>query len=737
MNVAQPQLWVNENGILSFYEKISEFTPWCSAVPMQYRMIAPFWADVDARNIGDIFYRQTTDTTVLQKAKRDISSVVAGDVDLKWAFIATWKDVTYFIDLNDTAPDTRKLNTFQVILTTDGTNSFVIFYYNKIQWTTGDVSGGTNGLGGTQAVAGYDYGDGKNRLLINGSCSSDILQIVNGTNVMKPGQFVFQTNVQQTSPTPSADCVMGYTGDFCIVPNTIDFIGFINLDITQIQLTTQQSAVCHFYDPNGNMTTVEAKIITLTNVKCLTPFFFTIGRIKMELEIYDNDNTANQTSTGYIYVTQPKEQTLHYQVLANQSVLFTWDPTLWNIANGIYSTAKIVFETVCAIGVTAAAGEEEEAAMAVAAGSLATGAFLAKELGNSAFASLVCTIHLNEYGCSAVWKLTMDGISEIATGRAPYNTDAESCAGYPYIQHPSLMLGSGNFGFDKYPWIACCLLKGHTEEQCEGLYKHRHPDPGTNYTAPNASLGNGDPHFTTFDGLYYTFNGGGEFWLLKGNERQPVSVQTRFGLPGGLSSGWTYFKAFAMKSDNSKVVQIEYVSYGSSPTVYYDRIPLPPHVLADVFVVDSVAIWSINSDTIMVSFSEGFSFKVSTVYLTAYASKEYAGNYTRGILGIFDGNPFNDLTTPNGVIVLANSTTEIIHYKFGMEWYITPQDSMFDYFDKNYSSYYFPHFKPSFGYSPAQLPPNADEICDGDPSCLWDLVVTGDESIANQTRSKL
>lgn len=42
-DVSQPNLWVNENGLISFSTKISEFTPFCKPVPSQYRMIAPFW----------------------------------------------------------------------------------------------------------------------------------------------------------------------------------------------------------------------------------------------------------------------------------------------------------------------------------------------------------------------------------------------------------------------------------------------------------------------------------------------------------------------------------------------------------------------------------------------------------------------------------------------------------------------------------------------------------------------
>lgn len=39
----QTTLWVNENGLISFTRKISDFTPWCKAAQSDYRIIAPFW----------------------------------------------------------------------------------------------------------------------------------------------------------------------------------------------------------------------------------------------------------------------------------------------------------------------------------------------------------------------------------------------------------------------------------------------------------------------------------------------------------------------------------------------------------------------------------------------------------------------------------------------------------------------------------------------------------------------
>ena len=57
----------------------------------------------------------------------------------------------------------QEFDTFQIVLISEGNGNFDIEYrYNNIQWTTGDASGGANGLNGTSARAGYSAGDDSN-----------------------------------------------------------------------------------------------------------------------------------------------------------------------------------------------------------------------------------------------------------------------------------------------------------------------------------------------------------------------------------------------------------------------------------------------------------------------------------------------------------------------------------------------------------------------------------------------
>ena len=63
-----------------------------------------------------------------------------------------------------------QLNTFQVVLVTDGEQTYIIFLFDQIQWTTADSGGGSNGLGGNRpARVGFAAGDGMRGTEIPGS----------------------------------------------------------------------------------------------------------------------------------------------------------------------------------------------------------------------------------------------------------------------------------------------------------------------------------------------------------------------------------------------------------------------------------------------------------------------------------------------------------------------------------------------------------------------------------------
>ena len=94
-------------------------------------------------------------------------------------------------------------NTLQCVLATTPLESFVIFLYadGRIQWTTGDGSGGISGLGGIEAVVGINAGDGVNSITIPGLLSSKIINVTKTSNVGTPGIWMFKVGEGNCIPT--------------------------------------------------------------------------------------------------------------------------------------------------------------------------------------------------------------------------------------------------------------------------------------------------------------------------------------------------------------------------------------------------------------------------------------------------------------------------------------------------------------------------------------------------------
>ena len=62
----------------------------------------------------------------------------------------------------------------------------------RIQWTTGDNSGGRNGIYGIEALVGINAGNGIDHYVVSGSRSSSISNIARSTNVDILGTFIFK-----------------------------------------------------------------------------------------------------------------------------------------------------------------------------------------------------------------------------------------------------------------------------------------------------------------------------------------------------------------------------------------------------------------------------------------------------------------------------------------------------------------------------------------------------------------
>ena len=72
----------------------------------------------------------------------------------------------------------------------------MLFLYadGEIQWTTGNASGGFNGLGGTAAQVGFNAADGIRFASVPGSQTPAIINITTTSNVGRPGVWIFRVD---------------------------------------------------------------------------------------------------------------------------------------------------------------------------------------------------------------------------------------------------------------------------------------------------------------------------------------------------------------------------------------------------------------------------------------------------------------------------------------------------------------------------------------------------------------
>ena len=133
--------YVNNNGNITFDQALATFTPF-GLTNTRREIIAAYFADVDTRDLGSQLVTFGQDT-----------------IDGKRAFGVNYLNVGYYNIHSD------KLNSFQIVLidrTETGDGNFDIeFNYSRINWETGDASGGLNGFGGTPAVVGWSNGSGE------------------------------------------------------------------------------------------------------------------------------------------------------------------------------------------------------------------------------------------------------------------------------------------------------------------------------------------------------------------------------------------------------------------------------------------------------------------------------------------------------------------------------------------------------------------------------------------------
>ncbi|XP_023931054.1 protein mesh [Lingula anatina] len=797
-------LYVNTNGVVSFLRPVSTYTPQAFPLDSNRRLIAPFWADVDTReNHGRVFYRQTTDRSILNRATSDIRAafVSQSKFTASWAFVCTYDDVTYF-----GGNYRSSTNTFQVVLVTDGRHSFAIFNYKEVTWTTGTSHRET------PAQAGFNAGDGLRYFVVPGSRTPSIVDIENTTNVNVPGRWIFRVD---DIGVEAGGCNVGVK--LRISPVKGNALGGTEILISgPCFFNSTGQFLCKFDD-----IVVPGHFVNTLRVACYSPPLFKTG--KSEVSVHVSQNGGQNFSQGSTFVpdmdaiSDPKIVRVDEEKWDKGPYVIQWDPTelqastldldlltysggslelreKWiNIATNISNNGTEDLDDLLNrkgnFGDIAEFGAIRLTPTGSASGPNCTAAAIWSDIH-------VVQWYMNAYMATKIKQGTqnqrkrsiIDGLTKAvddiggrikqvaqekwtdvkdkvknpsgAGQQCCYNSEgsllnvADGQLGggtldryhYKGCEGTKIVPILGHFAVDVVPYYLCCKYSGD-EQLCQDTYMGRRPsDDGSRYRPPRPAVGNGDPHFITLDGLRYTFNGAGEYTLVKTNDgsfTMQGRAETVQNAGGGSpnATGWT---AFAFKGSNSSTVEvrtsllrvidvlvggvrIDFDELGDRVT-NYEGLTIERNMNTSVTEVD------LNNDGVSLTVTH-----VAGIFNFMLLLPESMKNKTEGLLGTWNDNSEDDLVASSGVMLQHNSSTRDIHYNFGETWRTSSATTLFTYeIGTNHSTYQNTSFVPLFEVPLSSA--NTTElylICGDNDQCIFDYVSTGNTDIAQATKNSV
>lgn len=314
--------------------------------------------------------------------------------------------------------------------------------------------------------------------------------------------------------------------------------------------------------------------------------------------------------------------------------------------------------------------------------------------------------------------------------------------GSPPYGEPPRVPGYSHWLYDVLSFCHCCLWS----DRCHIYFNHRPSSGCRNYHPPRAGVVLGDPHFITFDGLRYTFNGRGEYYLVSSPDRE-LSVQARteqVKLENGALANATRLSSVAMKEKASDVIEVRLTEGDVQVLRNHKILSFSEQRWMDLHGV-FVFVPSLLNVTVIFASGAGVEVRLheGTMAATVLLPAEFF-NQTQGLLGLMNSDLADDLMTQRGEVISSADATQEEIFAFGAGWNISKKSSLFTY-DSNYllDTYCFPpSHDPAFvpAFSVAQRPddPLVEDtmtMCVGEGAqfCKYDTLTTRSLAVGNST----
>uniref|UniRef100_A0A5F9D5W0 Sushi domain containing 2 n=1 Tax=Oryctolagus cuniculus TaxID=9986 RepID=A0A5F9D5W0_RABIT len=315
--------------------------------------------------------------------------------------------------------------------------------------------------------------------------------------------------------------------------------------------------------------------------------------------------------------------------------------------------------------------------------------------------------------------------------------------GSPPYRRPPRVPGMSHWVYDVISFYYCCLWA----PECPRYMQRRPSSDCHTYRPPRLASAFGDPHFVTFDGTNFTFNGRGEYVLLEASLTD-LRVQAR-AQPGISANGTrdrgTGLTAVAVQEGNSDVVEVRLADGSGVLEVLLNQEVLS---FAEQSWMDLkgmfLSVATSDKASIMLASGAGLEVGVQGPFLSvAVLLPEKFLTHTRGLLGTLNNNPMDDFTLRSGEVLPPNPSAQQL-FQFGADWAVNNASSLLTY-DSWFLVYNFlyrpkhdPDFRPLFPNETSLNPSQAEEVarvCGDDPFCSFDVLATGSLSVGNATRA--
>ncbi|XP_076813896.1 mucin-like protein [Clavelina lepadiformis] len=316
--------------------------------------------------------------------------------------------------------------------------------------------------------------------------------------------------------------------------------------------------------------------------------------------------------------------------------------------------------------------------------------------------------------------------------------------------------------FDLIPRRQCCIDSSNSNFFCT-LYQQRRPKATTSFYDFRFVIAwlFGDPHFETFDGAEYTFNGLGEFHLIYAPNDFTVQARTKFAITeNGTESEATVFSAFAIKDIKNLSGFVQFEANGEEVVVLVNGVAqtIPPGDIE--ILVDNITLSRPSNTSYKAVFPSLNTAIVSStldILSLEFIANPDLQNISKGLYGAWNGVLKDDFEFRNGSVLnyddlvvniplISGRLSEKLVYPFGQSWQVTSDESIFHYDGAQNYSFYNPTnvSLPSFLEDLVVEKEGTQELADGveictvngtslDAPCLYDYLLTGRRDVAMST----